>query len=71
MMTGLDIVLVYQTALWFGVLVFCLRLRNVERCSSIQAASLSEHFQRVFYHLTNIKHKSPQFFHNMLVRQRN
>ncbi|MDR0705345.1 MAG: hypothetical protein LBF88_10205 [Planctomycetaceae bacterium] len=68
-MTGLGSVLICRTASWFGVLVVGILLAIAKRrtiTKRIQAAGLSTHFQRAFYHLTNIGRKYPQLFKNML-----
>jgi hypothetical protein len=68
-MVGLGSVLSRRTASWFGVLVVGVLLAIAKRRTItkwIQAAGLSNHFQRVFYHLTNIGRKYPQLFENML-----
>jgi hypothetical protein len=56
-MTKLDTVLTHRTASWFGVLVVDILLVIAKRRTItkwIQSAGLSEHFQQIFYHLTNI-----------------
>jgi hypothetical protein len=67
--TGLGLVLTHRTTSWFGVLVVGVLLAIAQRQTItkwIQTTCLSEQFQRVFYHLTNIGCKYPQLFEKML-----